>query len=91
MKNGPDELRPIEVEDHEPIHLPLPSPLGFATAFFAVILGFALIWHIWWLAILGLIGALGLLLKHSWRMDTETEVSAQQIAKFDRNPNRAIP
>jgi cytochrome o ubiquinol oxidase subunit I len=27
------------------------------TAFFAVVTGFALIWHIWWMAGVGLLGA----------------------------------
>jgi cytochrome o ubiquinol oxidase subunit 1 len=65
------------------IHLPRPSPLGFLTAFCAVMFGFASIWHIWWLAILGLMGAIALLLRHSWELDTEVQVSAQEIAAFE--------
>src|SRR5262249_56566866 len=37
---------------YEPIEMPRNSPAGFITAFFAVVMGFSLIWHIWWLAIL---------------------------------------
>jgi hypothetical protein len=37
--------------------VPRNSPIGFITAFFAVMLGFAGIWHIWWMAILGLLAA----------------------------------
>ena len=36
--------------EYEPIEVPKNSPTGFVTAFFAVITGFALIWHIWWMA-----------------------------------------
>jgi cytochrome o ubiquinol oxidase subunit I len=36
------------------IEVPKNSPNGFVTAFFAVVTGFGLIWHIWWLAILRL-------------------------------------
>jgi cytochrome o ubiquinol oxidase subunit I len=64
------------------IHVPRSSPLGFLTAFCAVMFGFAAIWHIWWLAILGLIGAIALLLRHSWQLDTEVRVSAEEIAEF---------
>ncbi len=42
--------------DYGPIELPRNTPTGFLTAFFASIAGFALIWHIWWLAIVGLAG-----------------------------------
>ena len=44
------------------------APIGFVIAFFAVVMGFALIWHIWWLAIVGLIGIIGAALVHAWRV-----------------------
>jgi cytochrome o ubiquinol oxidase subunit I len=31
------------------IEMPRNSPTGFVCAFFATIMGFALIWHIWWM------------------------------------------
>jgi len=65
------------------IHVPRSSSLGFLTAFCAVIFGFAAIWHIWWLAILGLVGAIALTLNHSWQLDTEVPVSAKEIAEFE--------
>src|SRR6201999_774222 len=43
--------------DYQPIEMPRNSPTGFVCAFFATFTGFALIWHIWWLMIAGLIGA----------------------------------
>jgi cytochrome o ubiquinol oxidase subunit 1 len=46
------------------------------------VLGFALIWHIWWLAIAGLLGALAVCLRQAWRTDTETGVSAEAVAAF---------
>src|SRR5262249_11088442 len=42
---------------YEPIEVPRNSPTGFVTAFFAVVTGFALIWQIWWMVILGLLAA----------------------------------
>src|SRR5262245_22317474 len=35
----------------------MPSPAGFITAFFATVMGFSLIWQIWWLAILNFVAA----------------------------------
>ena len=46
-----------EQPDYETIHMPRNSATGFVSAFFAVVLGFALIWHIWWHGVLGLVGA----------------------------------
>ena len=44
--------------NYEDIELPRNSPTGFICAFFATFMGFALIWHIWWLVARGLSGRL---------------------------------
>jgi len=53
------------------------------TAFFAVITGFALIWHIAWLAILGLVCAALTLLAFGWTDRVEMVVSGKQLADAD--------
>ena len=70
--------------EYEPIELPSNSPNGFVTAFFAVITGFALIWHIWWIAIGALAGAVVTLLMFGWFERVELKISAEQLAKDDR-------
>jgi cytochrome o ubiquinol oxidase subunit I len=69
---------------HEPIEMPKGSPTGFITAFFAVVLGFALIWHIWWMAGLGLLGVFATMLTFAFRREEEVEVPAEEIARFER-------
>jgi cytochrome o ubiquinol oxidase subunit 1 len=64
--------------------MPENSSTGFITAFFAVVTGFALIWHIWWMAILGVFGAFVTLLVFAFRDSDEFEVPAATIAEFDR-------
>jgi cytochrome o ubiquinol oxidase subunit I len=63
-----------------PIEIPRNSANGFLTAFFAVVTGFALIWHIWWLAILGLACVALILVAFGWRERLPVEVSAGQLA-----------
>ena len=65
------------------LHLPRNTPVGFFLAFFAVILGFALIWRIYWLAGVGLVGALAVALIEFWKTDLEIRVPAQQIGSFE--------
>jgi cytochrome o ubiquinol oxidase subunit 1 len=65
------------------LHLPRNTPVGFLLAFFAVILGFALIWRIDWLAAVGLLGAVAVALRESWRTDREVLVPAHEVAAFD--------
>ncbi|MDZ5648629.1 cytochrome o ubiquinol oxidase subunit I [Nitrospirillum sp. BR 11828] len=69
---------------YETIHMPVNSPTGFITAFFAVITGFSLIWHIWWLVALGLAGALATTLVFAWRDEREFEIPADAVAQADR-------
>jgi cytochrome o ubiquinol oxidase subunit 1 len=64
--------------------VPNNSPTGFVNAFFAVVIGFAMIWHIWWLAAAGMLGALATVLAFAFREKEEIEIPAEQIAQFDR-------
>jgi cytochrome o ubiquinol oxidase subunit 1 len=76
-------VSPIETA-YETIEMPRNSPVGFVTAFFAVVTGFALIWHIWWMAILGLLGAVVTVLGSGWSDEREREIPAAEIAKLER-------
>ncbi len=67
-----------------PIEVPKNSATGFVTAFFAVVTGFALIWHIWWMVILGVLGAFVTLLAFAFRDEEEVEIPAETIAAYDR-------
>jgi cytochrome o ubiquinol oxidase subunit 1 len=69
---------------YEAIGSPKSSALGIVIAFFAVVLGFALIWHIWWMAILGLAGLFAAALVHAWRLEGEVEIPAETVAAFAR-------
>ena len=58
---------------YEAIEMPRNSPAGFIIAFFAVIMGFSLIWHIWWLAILGFLAAAIAVLMAAWSTTASTK------------------
>jgi cytochrome o ubiquinol oxidase subunit I len=70
--------------DYTAIEMPRNSATGFITAFFAVVTGFAVIWHIWWLVIVGLVGAYATFVVFAWRDVYETEVPAEEVARLDR-------
>jgi cytochrome o ubiquinol oxidase subunit 1 len=65
------------------LHVPRNTPVGVFIAFFAVILGFALIWRIYWLAAVGLIGAVAVALWQAWKADREIHVPAEDVAAFE--------
>jgi cytochrome o ubiquinol oxidase subunit I len=68
----------------EPIEVPKNSATGFIIAFFSVVTGFALIWHIWWMAGVGAIGIFLTLLASAFRVEEEIEIPADQIARFEK-------
>src|SRR5215510_13059962 len=78
------EGQPSQARVYEPIEVPKNTATGFATAFFAVVTGFALIWHIWWMATLGVFGAFVTFLVFAFRDADEFEIPAETLVQFDR-------
>jgi cytochrome o ubiquinol oxidase subunit I len=70
--------------EFEPIELPKNSAAGFVIAFFAVITGFALIWHIWSMAGVGAVGVFLTVLAFAFRSEEEIEIPAERIARFEQ-------
>jgi cytochrome o ubiquinol oxidase subunit I len=76
------------LETHEPhyqdIEMPRNSPTGFVCAFFATVMGFALIWHIWWMVVAGFVGAVATFVVFAWRDHDEYLIPAAEVARIDR-------
>jgi cytochrome o ubiquinol oxidase subunit 1 len=68
---------------YKDIEMPRNSPTGFVCAFFATIMGFALIWHIWWMVLLGGIGAFATFVVFAWRDHDEYVIPAAEVARID--------
>ncbi len=66
------------------IEMPRNSPTGFICAFFATFMGFALIWHIWWIVILAAVGAFATFVVFAWRDEVEYAIPAEVVASVDR-------
>jgi cytochrome o ubiquinol oxidase subunit 1 len=79
------QTQPAQPRTYEPIEMPRNSGTGFVTAFFAVVTGFALIWHIWWMAALGGFGAFVTLLVFAFRDKEEIAIPAEQVTRFYRD------
>ena len=75
--------------EYKPFHMPRNSPTGVVTAFFATAMGFAMIWHIWWLVVLGFLGAWATFVVFAWRDETEYEVTAEEAERIDGERRRA--
>jgi len=78
------QAQPVKERKFEPIEMPKNSATGFITAFFAVVMGFALIWHIWWMAGVGAIGAFLTMLAFAFRNEEEIKIPVEQIVRFEQ-------
>ena len=71
------------------IEMPRNSPTGFVCAFFATVMGFALIWHIWWMVALAALGAYATFVLFAWRDRYEDIIPAEAVARVDRANRQA--
>jgi cytochrome o ubiquinol oxidase subunit 1 len=72
--------RPVRYED---IILPRNTGLGAIIGGLAFLLGFAMVWHIWWLAAATLLAILASIIVRSFDDDTEYRLSAGEVEKIE--------
>ncbi len=68
--------------EYEAIELPKNSPLGMVLGGFAFLFGFGVIWHIWLLLPIGLIGVIMTLIVRSMDEHTEYTITPKQLEKM---------
>ncbi len=83
-----EQMRLNDEPEYEDIEIPRNSATGFVCAFFATGMGFALVWHIWWMVAAGGIGAFATFVVFAWRDSTEEIIPADEVARIER-VNRA--
>ncbi len=79
------QSRRDETLQYRDIEIPRNSPTGFVCAFFATVMGFALIWHIWWMVAAGALGAFATFVVFAWRDHDEDTIPADEVARIDRH------
>ncbi|WP_127167923.1 cytochrome o ubiquinol oxidase subunit I [Xanthomonas euvesicatoria] len=79
-QNGKGWMRPSK---YEAIHMPRNTGAGVYIGAFSVLLGFGLIWHIWWLAIIGLVGMIGSFIARTFDDDIDYWVPADEVERIE--------
>ncbi|MDE1179812.1 cytochrome o ubiquinol oxidase subunit I [Paraburkholderia sp.] len=69
------EVAPV----YRDIHMPSNTSAGFFIGVFSLVLGFAAIWHIWWLAILGFVGVLATAIGYSFAKNEGFYIPADTV------------
>ena len=73
---------------YEDIILPKNTAMGIYISALVFLLGFAVIWHIIWLAVLGLGGALVCFIIRAFDEETEYILPAKEVAKIEAGRNK---
>ncbi|MGU5662399.1 cytochrome o ubiquinol oxidase subunit I [Aeromonas sanarellii] len=68
---------------YAPIHMPKNSGAGVIIAAFSTLFGFAMIWHIWWMAIAGFVGMIATWIIHSFNDDVDYYVQVDEIERIE--------
>ncbi len=79
-----DGVKPPRDEDYQPITLPKNSALGFLIGMGALLLGAALIWHIWWLAIMSLVAIIICAISRGMDDFAEYTIPAAEVMQMDK-------
>ncbi|MGL4206743.1 MAG: cytochrome o ubiquinol oxidase subunit I [Aeromonadaceae bacterium] len=77
-------------ETYQPIHMPKNTGAGVIIGAFSLVMGFALIWHIWWLAIVGLVGIIATYIRHTFNDDVEYYVPVEVVEKTEAQHYQAL-
>ncbi|MBQ4858092.1 cytochrome o ubiquinol oxidase subunit I [Pseudoalteromonas sp. MMG007] len=68
---------------YSPIHMPKNTSAGVFMAASLTAFCFAMIWHIWWLAVVGLVGAIAIFIKRCYTNDVDYYIQPDEIARTE--------
>ncbi|MFD1561374.1 cytochrome o ubiquinol oxidase subunit I [Paraburkholderia silviterrae] len=72
------------------IHMPSNTSAGLFIGMFSLVLGFAGIWHIWWLAIAGFVGILATAIGYSFQKNEGYYIPAAKVRADEEMRSRAL-
>jgi len=70
-------------ENYQRIHMPKNTGAGVFISGFAFLFGFAMVWHIWWLAIFGTVGMIGVWIAYSFVRSKDYYVEAEEVRAIE--------
>jgi len=73
-----------------PIHMPKNTGAGVVLSGISVVLGFALVWHIWWLAGASLVGLIVAAIWHTFNYDREFYIPAEEVQATEDERTREL-
>ena len=80
----------LEEAPYTDIHMPRNTVAGPVISFFALVIGFALVWHIWWLAGVGAVGVFISFMARVFNDDIDYYVPAAEVERIEREHQQRV-
>ncbi|MGN6482271.1 cytochrome o ubiquinol oxidase subunit I [Luteibacter sp.] len=77
-------------EGFQPIHMPRSTGVGVIVAGLCTVLGFAMVWYIWWLAALSFVGILVVSIVHTFNYDRDQVIPASEVTLTECERTRVL-
>ncbi len=73
----------VQPRKYEDIHMPRNTAAGFIIAAFSLLFGFAMVWHMWLFAAVGLVGMIATFIARSYDQDVDYYVPAAEVERIE--------
>lgn len=78
------------VDGFKPIHMPRNTGAGFVLAMISTLMGFALIWQIWWLAVVSFFAVIAGAIFHTFNYDREFYIPVEEVEAAEAERSRHL-
>lgn len=75
---------------YKPIHMPKNTAAGAILAALSFILGFAMVWYIWWLAALSFVALIATAIIHTFNYNRDYYISAETVSRVEAKRMREL-
>ena len=85
-----DKKAEAPIDGYRPIHMPKNTGTGVIIAALSTAAGFGMIWYMWWLAALGLIGVVVVAIWHTFNYDRDYYIPVEEVVATESERRRLL-
>ena len=76
---------------YKPIHMPRPTATGIIQGGLSLVLGFAMVWYMWWLAALAFVALIGTAIGHTFNYNRDYFIPVDDVERQEGERTRLLP
>jgi cytochrome o ubiquinol oxidase subunit 1 len=76
---------------YRPIHMPRNTGAGVILSAISLVLGFAMVWYIWWLAAIAFVALIGYAIYHTFDYNRDYFIPSDEVARTEAAHTNALP